>query len=173
MALGQAYGQDLRDRVLACPEMTLAQAAARFSVSPSYVSKVRARLRVLGDAAPAPQHNHVPARLAPLHEALREHMAATPDTSASWLNMVEGQFALLSRRQLQRGDFKSTDELEGAIHADIDRTNADPEPFTWIRPTDAIRASISRFCQRTSASHRQAGVGCLANAWELCFLSAA
>lgn len=76
---GQPYGQDLRDRVLACPGLTLAQAAARFSVSPSYVSKVRARLRVKGDAAPGPQHNHVPARLAPLPEALRAHFAATPD----------------------------------------------------------------------------------------------
>ena len=76
---GQPYGQDLRDRVLACSELTLAQAAARFSVSPSYVSKVRARLRVKGDAAPGPQHNHVPARLASLQEALRTHLAATPD----------------------------------------------------------------------------------------------
>ena len=63
---GQAYGQDLRDRVLACSELTLAQVSARFGVSPSYVSKVRARLRRLGDAAPGPQHNHVPLRLAPL-----------------------------------------------------------------------------------------------------------
>ena len=86
---GQPYGQDLRDRVLACSDLTLAQAAARFDVSPSYVSKVRARLRVKGDAAPGPQHNHVPARLAPLHEALREHMATTPDAklreARAWL----------------------------------------------------------------------------------------
>ena len=72
---------------------------------------------------------------------------------ADWLHMVEGWFALLSRRQLQRGNFKSADELEAAIHAYIDRTNADPKPFTWTKSADAILASISRFCQRTSASH--------------------
>ncbi len=49
---GQAYGQDLRDRVIACPDLTLAQVATRFGVSPSYVSKVKVRLRDLGDALP-------------------------------------------------------------------------------------------------------------------------
>jgi hypothetical protein len=39
---GQAYGQDLRDRVLAFSDLTLVQVATRFGVSPSYVSKVRA-----------------------------------------------------------------------------------------------------------------------------------
>ena len=66
---GQAYGQDLRDRVLACSELTLREVALRFGVSASYVSKVRARLRRLGDATPGPQHNHVPPRLAPVAEA--------------------------------------------------------------------------------------------------------
>jgi transposase len=86
---GQAYGQDLRDRVLACPELTLVQVATRFGVSPSYVSKVRARLRDLGDAAPGPQHNHVPLRLAPFADALRAEIAARPDAKLrelrSWL----------------------------------------------------------------------------------------
>lgn len=45
---GRAYGQDLRDRVLAATDLTLRQVAERFAVSPSYVSKVRARLRRTG-----------------------------------------------------------------------------------------------------------------------------
>jgi hypothetical protein len=49
---GKAYEQDLRCRVLACPEMTLREVASRFGISPSYVSKVRARLRELGKAVP-------------------------------------------------------------------------------------------------------------------------
>ena len=68
---GQAYGQDLRDRVLACGDMTLVQVAPRFGVSPSYVSKVRARLRNLGDASPGPQRGHVPLRLAGHNDALK------------------------------------------------------------------------------------------------------
>lgn len=76
---GQDYGQDLRDRVLGCPDLTLRQVAARFGVSPSYVSKVRARLRDQGDAAPGPRHNHVPLRLAPFTGVLRAEISTRPD----------------------------------------------------------------------------------------------
>lgn len=86
---GQAYGQDLRDRVLACPDMTLVEVATRFGVSPSYVSKVRARLRELGDARPGAQRNHVPLRLTPFVDALRARIKAVPDAKLdemrSWL----------------------------------------------------------------------------------------
>jgi len=89
---GQAYGQDLRDRVLACPDMTLVQVATRFGVSPSYVSKVRARLRELGDPNPGPQHNHIPLRLAPHSDALRKQIKATPDATLNelraWLSQT-------------------------------------------------------------------------------------
>src|ERR1700710_66829 len=37
----------LVNRVLACPDLTLAQVATRFGVRPSYVSTVRVRLREL------------------------------------------------------------------------------------------------------------------------------
>ena len=86
---GQAYGQDLRDRVLACGDMTLVQVAPRFGVSPSYVSKVRARLRNVGDASPGPQRGHVPLRLAGHTDALRARIKASPDATLnelrSWL----------------------------------------------------------------------------------------
>jgi len=49
---GQALDQDLRDRVLAHPDATLAVVAERFGVSKSYVSKTRARLRHLGQSTP-------------------------------------------------------------------------------------------------------------------------
>ena len=51
---GQAYGQDLRERVLGAAGLSLRAAATRFAVSPSYVSKVRARLRDTGEATPGP-----------------------------------------------------------------------------------------------------------------------
>ena len=87
---GQPYSQDLRDRVLACGDMTLVQVATRFGVSPSYVSKVRARLRDLGDASPGPQHGHVPLRLAGHTAALQAQITASPDATLnelrSWLS---------------------------------------------------------------------------------------
>ena len=81
----------------------------------------------------------------------RWHLHFTP-TSASWLNLVEAWFALLTRRRLQRGVFTSTADLEAAIQHYIDQTNADPKPFIWTKSADAILASVGRFCQRIPAS---------------------
>ena len=76
--------------VLACGDMTLVQIATRFGVSPSYVSKVRARLRDLGDANPGPPRGHMPLRLAGHTDALKAHIKASPDATLnklrSWLS---------------------------------------------------------------------------------------
>jgi transposase len=82
---GQAYGQDLRERVAAATSLSLRAAAARFAVSPSYVAKIRARLRRTGEATPGPQRNHVPPRLAPLAEALRARVASGSDATLAEL----------------------------------------------------------------------------------------
>ena len=62
----------------------------------------------------------------------RWHVHFTP-TSASWINQVERFFALLTERALKRGVFRSVAELEEAIKAYIDATNADPKPFRWTK----------------------------------------
>ena len=81
----------------------------------------------------------------------RWHLQFTP-TSASWLNLVETWFALLTRWHLQRGVFTSTADLEAAIRAYIDQTNAKPKPFGRTESADTILASVGRFCQRISNS---------------------
>ena len=81
----------------------------------------------------------------------RPHLHFTP-TSASWLNLVECWFALLSRRRLERGAFTSTGDLDEAILAYIAANNADPKPFVWTKSADTILASVARFCQRNSNS---------------------
>jgi transposase len=81
----------------------------------------------------------------------RYHLHFTP-TSASWLNLVETWFALLTARQLKRGVFRSTGELEAAIRRYIAATNAAPRPFVWTKSADEILSSVARFCQRTSNS---------------------
>jgi len=58
----------------------------------------------------------------------RYHLHFTP-TSASWLNLVEGWFDLLTARQLRRGVFPTVEALEAAIRRYIKATNADPRPF--------------------------------------------
>lgn len=82
---GQPYGSDLRDRVLAATGETIRAVAARFSVSPSYVSKVRARWREKGETTPGPQHNHVRPRLEPHYEALRARVAEQADATIAEL----------------------------------------------------------------------------------------
>ncbi len=78
----------------------------------------------------------------------RFHLHFTP-TSASWLNLVERWFALLTERQLRRGVFRSTNNLEAAIRRYIDNHNEQPKPFIWTKTADEILASVARFCQRT------------------------
>lgn len=80
---GQAYGQDLRDRVMAA-EGLLHEVAARYDVSVSYVARVRARQR-RGDLTAGAQCNHVPLRLQGLETALAEQVTAVPDQTLAQL----------------------------------------------------------------------------------------
>ena len=73
-------------------------------------------------------------------------------TSASWLNLIERWFALLSERQIKRGTHRSTFELERAIRRYLDLYNEAPKPFVWTKSADDILASLARFCARTSDS---------------------
>ena len=68
-------------------------------------------------------------------EQLRFHLHFTP-TSASWLNLVDRWFALLTEKQLRRGVHQSSGELEAAIYRYLDVTNEDPKPFVWTKTAD-------------------------------------
>jgi transposase len=74
-------------------------------------------------------------------------------TSASWLNAVEGVFALLTQRRLQRGAFRSVEELKRAIHDFIADTNANPRPFIWTKDPDKIIAAVKREHQALDSNH--------------------
>lgn len=58
------------------------------------------------------------------------HFHFTP-TSASWLNMVEIWFGLLSRKALKGANFTHRDELATAIQDFIEVYNESAEPFVW------------------------------------------
>jgi transposase len=70
-------------------------------------------------------------------------------TSASWLNLVERWFGLLTEQQLRRGVFRSARNLETTIRNYIDAHNEQPKPFIWTKTADEILASVARFCKRT------------------------
>jgi hypothetical protein len=65
-------------------------------------------------------------------------------TSASWLNAVEGFFAILTKRRLKRGVFRSVADLHVAINRFLDDHNADPKPFQWVTDPDNIIAAVRR-----------------------------
>src|SRR6201981_1218505 len=59
-------------------------------------------------------------------------------TSASWLNAVEGFFAKLTRRRLQRGAFRSLVDLQAAINRYLANHNTSPTPFVWTAAPHTI-----------------------------------
>ena len=76
------------------------------------------------------------------------HFHFTP-TSASWLNLVEVWFGILSRKALRGGNFKSIEELRGAIEAFIAAYGPQAKPFVWrkreVKGTQ-IRNTIVNLC---------------------------
>jgi transposase len=78
---GQAYAQDLRDRVLACDGQSAAAVADRFGVSASYVIKARQRRDRLGDVSAGRQMSHTPAKLNGHDAALQERVLRCPDAT--------------------------------------------------------------------------------------------
>jgi transposase len=52
-------------------------------------------------------------------------------TSASWLNMVEIWFGILSRKSLRKKSFSGTDELASHIEKCIKAYNETAKPFVW------------------------------------------
>lgn len=82
----------------------------------------------------------------------RFHLHFTP-THASWLNLVERFFGLLTEHALRRGSHTSTRDLRGAIHEYLDAHNAEPKPFRWTKSADEVLASIARFATRTFQAH--------------------
>ena len=65
-------------------------------------------------------------------------------TSCSWLNAVETFFAILTKRRLKRGDFRSVYDLQCAINRYIDEANHNPKPFVWTADPGKIIAARNR-----------------------------
>ena len=72
-----------------------------------------------------------------------------PSLGASWLNLVERWFALLTEKQLRRGVHHSSRELESVIYRYLHITNENPKRFVWTKTADHILEKVKRYCQRT------------------------
>jgi transposase len=73
-------------------------------------------------------------------------------TSSSWLNLVERWFSELTNKKLRRGTHRSVRELNSDIRSWISDWNESPRPYVWTKTADEILESISRYCDRTTAS---------------------
>jgi transposase len=73
----------------------------------------------------------------------RVHFHFTP-TSASWMNMVEIWFSILTRQQVRRGVYHDVPELIAAIEHYIDGYNDRAQPFVWTRTPEQILAKTSK-----------------------------
>jgi len=73
--------------------------------------------------------------------------------SASWLNAVETFFAKLTRQRLQRGVFRSVEELKAAINRFVAETNANPKPFVWTADPRRVIAAVKRGKQALESVH--------------------
>lgn len=85
----------------------------------------------------------------------RFHLHFTP-TYASWLNLVERFFALLTNEALSRGSHTSIPQLRKAIYEYIDVHNEEGQPFTWTKTADEILDKIREFGERTLKVHGDA-----------------
>ena len=74
-------------------------------------------------------------------------------TSASWLNAVEGFFAILTKRRLKRGVFRSVVDLQAAINRFLKDHNAQAKPFQWVADPDEIIAAVRRGHQALDSVH--------------------
>ena len=76
------------------------------------------------------------------HPRVRFHF--TP-TGASWLNLVEAWFSILTRKSVRRGSFDTVRALVRRIERYLAEWNAHPTPFVWTKePAALIKKALRR-----------------------------
>lgn len=88
----QPYSMDLRVRVLADCDGGLGTKAVakKYTVSPSWVRRLKQRRREAGEVAPRPPRNRRRPKLAEHHGRIRELVAAAPDLTLAELRQRLG-----------------------------------------------------------------------------------
>ena len=65
-------------------------------------------------------------------------------TSASWANMVERFFAILTQKQIRRGVFTSVPQLEKCLRDYLQSYNDDPRALVWTKTVEEIVEKVRR-----------------------------
>jgi hypothetical protein len=69
------------------------------------------------------------------------------------MNAVEGFFAILTKRRLKRGVFRSITDLQAAINRFLEEHNKQSKPFNWTADPDKIIAAVRRGHQALDSIH--------------------
>jgi len=94
------------------------------------------------------------------HPAVRAWLGSHPrfkvhytPTSASWLNLVERWFALITDQAIRRGSFDSVRALERAIMRYLAQWNENARPFRWTKSARKIKRQIRRVMDIYETGH--------------------
>lgn len=82
----------------------------------------------------------------------RVHFHFTP-TSASWMNLVESWFSILTRQQVRRGSYASVTELIAAIERFVTGYNERAQPFVWTRTPEQVLAKAVKQQATSETEH--------------------
>jgi transposase len=82
----------------------------------------------------------------------RVHFHFTP-TSASWMNMVEIWFSILTKQQVRRGVYHDVPELIAAIEHYIDGYNDRAQPFIWTKTAEQVLDKATQRQDTSDALH--------------------
>jgi transposase len=98
-------------------------------------------------------HKHPAVRALARHPRIQLHF--TP-TRASWLNLVEVFYAIITRQAIRRGSFASVAHPVAAIRRFCDAWNQRCQPFVWVKDADDIlvKATPARGAARSVQDSR-------------------
>jgi transposase len=82
----------------------------------------------------------------------RVHFHFTP-TGASWMNMVEIWFSILTKQQVRRGVYHDVPELIAAIEHFIDGYNDRAQPFVWTKTAEQVLDNAVKRQDTSDAPH--------------------
>jgi transposase len=82
----------------------------------------------------------------------RVHFHFTP-TGASWMNMIESWFSILTRQQVRRGSYHSERDLIDAIGRFVAGWNDRACPFVWTKTAEDILAKAAKDKPTSGTEH--------------------
>ena len=84
----------------------------------------------------------------------RVHFHYTP-THASWMNMIECFFSILTRQALTQSVQRSKKDLKDFLIRYLNKYSENPTPFTWTKGPDQLQRIIETTKQYQAAHPKQ------------------